>query len=199
MWAKRGMDLVIAIAVLLVTSPLLIAAATAIKLTSPGPVLFRQRRIGQRGRQFTVFKLRSMSAGADPTSLAQGGDSRITPVGRWLRKTALDEVPQLINVLLGDMSILGPRPALPEMVPYYTREEARRLWAKPGLTGWAQVGGRNSLPYHGRLRLNLWYVDHRSLWLDIRILAKTVLALPSADDLYQDEPRPWERRPTADK
>ncbi len=195
MWAKRVMDVSIAVVVLLITSPLLVIAAIGIKTTSPGPVFFRQRRIGCRGRDFTMIKFRSMTVGVDPVSLAEVGDARITKVGKWLRWTALDELPQLINVLRGEMSIVGPRPALPDMVPYYDWEERTRLNAKPGLTGLAQVNGRNSLRYHDRLRLDSWYVENWSLWLDLLILMKTIPAVFAGGDLYQENPRPWEHRP----
>ena len=195
MFAKRVLDLVIAIATMALTSPLWLVAAALIKATSPGPVFFRHKRIGQGGREFTCIKFRSMTVGADPTSLANVADPRITKVGNWLRATALDELPQLINVLRGEMSIVGPRPALPEMVPYYTEEESVRLEAKPGLTGWAQVNGRNSLPYHDRLRLDRWYVRNWSIWLDVRILGRTIPVLFNRAVMYQEDPRPWERRP----
>ena len=142
-----------------------------------------------------MVKFRSMVVGADSTSLVGSEDPRITRVGRWLRSTSLDELPQLINVLRGEMSIVGPRPALPEMVPHYTEEERRRQDVKPGLTGWAQVNGRNSLPYYERLRLDAWYVRHWSLWLDLTILIRTIPVLLRGRGLSQDDPRPWEHRP----
>ena len=135
--------------------------------------------------------------GADRTSLARSGDPRITRVGSWLRVTALDEVPQLINVLRGEMSLVGPRPALPEMLPHYTEEEAARLEVKPGLTGWAQINGRNALPYHDRLRLDRWYVENWSPWLDLIILVRTMPVLLKGRGLFQEDPRPWEGRPSS--
>ena len=194
MGVKRALDLVIASSVIAATSPLWLPVVLLIKVTSPGPVLFRQTRVGLHGRPFTMLKFRSMKHGSDPTSLANSDDPRITTLGRWLRSIAVDELPQLINVLRGEMSIIGPRPALPEMVPYYKGEESRRQDVKPGLTGWAQVNGRNSLPYRDRLSLDLWYVRHWSLWLDLLILVKTIPAVFSRSDLYQNNPRPWERR-----
>ena len=198
MRAKRVLDWAVAATVVLVAFPFWIVAAVAIKLTSPGPVLFRQRRVGIDGREFMMIKCRSMRVGSDPTSLAKGDDPRITRVGRWLRSSALDELPQLINVLRGEMSVVGPRPALPEMVPHYRGDQRERLAVRPGMTGWAQVNGRNSLPYHDRLRLDVWYVRNRSLWLDLRVLARTVPALLKREGLYQEDPRPWERTPTTD-
>lgn len=197
MWAKRVLDLVIAAAAIVVGSPLWLMAAILIKVTSPGSVFFLQRRIGLHGRDFAMVKFRSMRVGSDPTSLAGNEDPRITRVGKWLRATALDETPQLINVLKGEMSIVGPRPALPEMLPHYTSEQRQRLQAKPGLTGWAQVNGRNLLPYHERLRLDRWYVKNWSFWLDIRIMIKTIPALLTRRGLYQADPRPWERSTTS--
>ena len=197
MRVKRAIDLFIAIAVVSITSPLWLVAAVLIKLTSPGPVFYRQRRVGIRGREFNMIKFRTMTVGADSTALAQRHDPRITRVGAWLRTASLDEFPQLVNVLRGQMSVAGPRPALPEMVPHYTDDERKRLNARPGLIGWAQVNGRNNLPYHERLRLDQWYVEHWSVWLDLLILIKTIPVLFSRRGLSQDDPRPWEHRPTA--
>ena len=194
MRVKRLMDIGIAVVAVLLTSPLLLATAILIKATSPGPIFFRQRRIGLGGRAFTMFKFRSMRVGVDPTSLAKSQDPRVTRLGKWIRTTALDELPQLINVVRGEMSVVGPRPALPEMVPHYTDEERRRLETKPGLTGWAQVNGRNKLAYHDRLRLDSWYVANWSIRLDLLILIKTIPVLFSRKGLYQEDPRPWERR-----
>ena len=197
---KRTMDLVIAVTVIVVAFPLLFAAAAWIKLTSPGPIFFLQRRVGRDGREFRMVKFRSMRVGVDSTSLANSEDDpRITRVGQLLRKTAFDEVPQLWNVIRREMAVVGPRPALPEMVPHYTDEQRQRLRVRPGLTGWAQVNGRNALPYHQRLEKDVWYVRNWSVWLDVRILIKTLPALVSQRGLYQEDPRPWERQPTADK
>ena len=195
LWAKRALDLAMALLVLLLTSPFWLLVALLIKATSAGPIFYYQRRIGLGGREFNMVKFRSMAVGADSTSLAGSLDPRITRVGRWLRNTSLDELPQLINVLRSEMSIVGPRPALPEMVPHYTENERRRLGSRPGLTGLAQVNGRNSLPYHKRLRLDAWYVEHWSLWLDLAILIRTIPVLVRGTGLSQDDPRPWEHRP----
>lgn len=194
-WIKRVLDVAVALVAIAVTAPLWLVVALAIKLTSRGPVLFRHNRVGQNGELFTMLKFRSMRPGVDSTALARSGDPRITPIGKLLRKVALDEWPQLVNVVLGDMSIVGPRPALPEMVSFYENDQKSRLDVRPGLTGWAQVNGRNSLPYHERLDLDVWYVKHQSLWLDFKITLKTVPVMFSSTGLYQEETRPWERRP----
>ena len=195
MWIKRVMDLVVAVMALLLTSPVWLLAALLTKIASPGPVFYRQRRIGIHGMEYMMMKFRSIHVGVDSTSLTSKNDRRVTTPGKWLRATSFDEIPQLINVIRGEMSIVGPRPALPEMVPYYTEEERRRLDAKPGLTGWAQVNGRNTIPYHERLRLDQWYVEHWSIRLDLFVLLKTIPALFSRRGLSQDDPRPWEQRP----
>ena len=191
-WGKRVEDIVIAVAALMLISPLWLAVVLAIKIPYWEPVFYYQRRIGLRGREFKVIKFRSMIVGADNTSLAASHDPRITRVGKWLRAASLDELPQLINVLRGEMSVVGPRPALPEMVSHYTNEERRRLDVRPGLTGWAQVNGRNALPYHERLRLDVWYVENWSLWLDLVILLRTTPVLIRAQGLSQEDARPWE-------
>ena len=192
---KRSIDIFIAIVVISTTSPLWVLTAVLIKLTSSGSVFYRQRRVGLHGAEFDMLKFRTMTVGSDSVSLAQADDPRITKIGSILRPTSLDELPQLINVLWGEMSICGPRPPLPEMVPYYTADESKRLNVRPGLTGWAQINGRNRLPYHERLRLDQWYVEHFSVWIDLFILIKTVPVLFSGRGMVQDDPRPWENRP----
>lgn len=193
---KRGLDRVGAAALLVVTAPLLAVIALAIRLDSPGPVLFRQRRIGLRGRPFTVLKFRSMEDGADPephrkyveglvtgekeTANGNGAfklteDDRITRVGGWLRRTSMDELPQLWNVLQGDMSLVGPRPPLPYEVDQYDDTQWQRLTCRPGLTGLWQVSGRNHLSYRTMVDLDLEYIRRWSLWLDLKIL---ILTLP---------------------
>jgi lipopolysaccharide/colanic/teichoic acid biosynthesis glycosyltransferase len=177
---NRPGDVAIAGAALVVASPLLAAAALAIKLTSRGPVLYRQMRVGIGGRDFELLKLRTMVVGAETQGAGfavDRGDPRITPVGRVLRRLSLDELPQLWNVVRGDMSVIGPRPTLRYQVERYSPEQLRRLDVKPGITGWAQVHGRATLPWDERIALDVWYVDHRSPSLDLRILAKTPLAL----------------------
>jgi lipopolysaccharide/colanic/teichoic acid biosynthesis glycosyltransferase len=177
---NRALDVAIAGAGLLVTSPLLGAAALAVKLEDGGPVLYRQTRVGGGGRDFELLKVRTMVVGAETmgTGFAiNEGDPRITRVGRFLRRLSLDELPQLWNVVRGDMSVIGPRPTLRYQVERYDERQRRRLDVKPGITGWAQVHGRAALPWAERIELDVWYVEHRSLWLDLRILAKTPAAL----------------------
>ncbi|HKH22068.1 MAG TPA: sugar transferase [Solirubrobacterales bacterium] len=176
----RAADLVIATAALVVVSPLLAIAAIAIKLESRGPVFYRQRRVGKGGEVFELFKLRTMRQGADPIGVGTAvtsGDPRVTRVGRLLRRFALDELPNLINVLRGEMRIVGPRATLPAQVQLYTPRQRRRLDLRPGVTGWAQIHGRAGIPWEERIELDVWYVEHRSLWLDLKILAKTPAAL----------------------
>jgi len=177
---NRAADVVGAGLGLALASPLLAAAAVAIKLEDGGPVLYRQRRVGQRGEEFDLLKLRTMVVGAE--RLGEGlavnrGDARITRVGRFLRRTSLDELPQLWNVVCGEMSLIGPRPTLAYQVERYTERERRRLEVRPGITGWAQIHGRASLPWPDRIELDVWYVENRSAWLDVKILLRTPLAL----------------------
>lgn len=177
---KRMFDLVTAIILLVMFSPLMLLIAIAIKITSPGEVIFKQERLGRHGRVFYLLKFRSMVKNAvnlGSGMLLEENDPRITPVGKFLRKTSLDELPQLINVLKGEMSMVGPRPAPVFHLPKYDAEQRRRLLVKPGITGWAQVNGRVALYWPQRIELDLWYIDHYSLWLDILILFKTVLAI----------------------
>jgi len=165
---------------LALASPFLAAAAVAIKLNGGGPVLYRQRRVGKDGREFELVKLRTMVVGAEREGAGWAvdeGDPRITRVGAVLRRLSLDEVPQLWNVVRGEMSLIGPRPTLAYQVEQYTPHQRRRLAVRPGITGWAQVQGRASLPWEERIELDVWYVDHRSPWLDVKILARTPLAL----------------------
>jgi lipopolysaccharide/colanic/teichoic acid biosynthesis glycosyltransferase len=176
----RAADLAIAAVGLVVLSPLLLAAAIAIKLESRGPVLYRQRRVGKDGLIFELFKLRTMRQGADPVGVGTAvtvDDPRVTRVGQLLRRYSLDELPNLINVLRGEMRIVGPRATLPAQVELYTPRQLRRLDLRPGVTGWAQIHGRAGIPWEERIELDVWYVEHRSLWLDLRILAKTPGAL----------------------
>jgi lipopolysaccharide/colanic/teichoic acid biosynthesis glycosyltransferase len=165
---------------LALTAPVLATAAIAIKLEDGGPVFYRQRRAGLDGREFELLKLRTMHVGAEAHGAGfavNEGDPRITRVGRVLRRLSLDELPQLWNVVRGDMSLIGPRPTLAYQVERYTPRQRRRLEVKPGITGWAQVHGRARLPWNERIELDVWYVEHRSPWLDLKILARTPLAL----------------------
>jgi lipopolysaccharide/colanic/teichoic acid biosynthesis glycosyltransferase len=177
---SRGLDFLIAAVGLVVTSPLLAVAMLAIRLQSPGPAIYRQRRVGQDGRPFELYKLRTMVRGADPVGIGTPvgpRDPRVTRVGSILRRASLDEIPNLVNVLRGEMAIVGPRPTIEAQVELYTPLQRRRLEVKPGMTGWAQVNGRASLPWDERIELDVWYVEHRSLWLDLRILARTARLL----------------------
>jgi lipopolysaccharide/colanic/teichoic acid biosynthesis glycosyltransferase len=177
---NRAADVALAGVGLVLASPLLVAAALAIKLEDRGPVVFRQTRVGRDGEDFELLKLRSMTVGAEHTGAGYAvdrGDARITRVGRVLRRTSVDELPQLWNVLRGDMSVIGPRPTLRYQVDRYTERQRRRLEVRPGLTGWAQVQGRASLAWADRIELDVWYVDHRSPLLDLKILLRTPRAL----------------------
>jgi lipopolysaccharide/colanic/teichoic acid biosynthesis glycosyltransferase len=177
---NRAADVAVAGTALLVASPLFALAALAVKLTSPGPVLYRQTRVGKDGSDFELLKLRTMIVGAETQGAGfavDRGDPRITPAGRALRRLSLDELPQLWNVVRGDMSVIGPRPTLRYQVDQYTPRQRRRLEVKPGITGWAQVRGRARLPWAERIELDVWYVENRSPWLDLKILAKTPFAL----------------------
>jgi lipopolysaccharide/colanic/teichoic acid biosynthesis glycosyltransferase len=172
--ARRIVDLVVSGGLAVVLSPVIALIALAVAATNGRPVLFRQRRTGWQGREFTIVKFRTMRSEGYP---GQPDPERLTFVGRLLRATSLDELPQLINVWRGDMSLVGPRPTLPEQVAHYSARQRGRLAVRPGLTGWAQVNGRNSIDWPTRIELDLWYIEHRSLRLDLRILWLTVLRL----------------------
>jgi lipopolysaccharide/colanic/teichoic acid biosynthesis glycosyltransferase len=177
---NRALDVTLAGAGLLVAAPALGLAALAIKLEDGGPVLYRQVRVGRGGRDFELLKLRTMVVGAETMGAGwavEAGDPRITGVGRVLRRLSLDELPQLWNVVRGDMSVIGPRPTLRYQVEQYTERQRRRLEVRPGITGWAQVQGRAALPWDERIELDVWYVEQRSWRVDLRILARTPLAL----------------------
>jgi sugar transferase EpsL len=184
---KRGFDLAGALLLLLLLSPLLLLASLAIRADTRGPILFRQRRLGLGGRVFLIYKFRTMLDGS--THLGTGlethrDDFRITRVGRILRLTRIDELPQLFNVVRGEMSLVGPRPLLPEFLPYYSEFDQRRLEALPGMTGWQQVNGAARHTWKERVLLDVWYVDHRSLLLDLRILLLTIRVVLRADTVY---------------
>ena len=177
---NRAIDVVVAGVGLALASPILGLAALATKLESGGPILYSQTRVGRNGEDFEVLKLRSMVVGAEKLGAGYAvdkGDTRITRVGRILRRTSIDELPQLWNILRGDMSVIGPRPTLRYQVEQYDERQWRRLEIRPGLTGWAQVQGRASLPWAERIDLDVWYVDHRSPRVDLEILLRTPLAL----------------------
>ena len=188
----RPLDTLLAAALLVVTSPLLLAAAIAIRLESGGPIVYRQRRVGRHGEPFELWKLRTMVSGAE--AMGAGiyvleGDARITRVGRLLRRLSLDELPNLVNVLKGEMALVGPRPTIQDQVDRYTDRQRRRLEVKPGITGWAQINGRTSLPWPERIELDVWYVDNRSLRLDVRILVRTARMLATGHGLYSEDPK----------
>jgi lipopolysaccharide/colanic/teichoic acid biosynthesis glycosyltransferase len=177
---NRTADVAIAGTTLVLTAPLLGLAALAVKLEGHGPVLYRQTRVGKDGTDFELLKLRTMVAGAENMGAGYAvdeGDARITRAGRILRKLSLDELPQLWNVIRGEMSVIGPRPTLRYQVERYDERQLRRLAVKPGITGWAQIHGRATLPWAERIELDVWYVEHRSPVLDLKILARTPLAL----------------------
>jgi lipopolysaccharide/colanic/teichoic acid biosynthesis glycosyltransferase len=177
---NRAADVALAGTALLATSPLLALAALAIKLEDGGPVLYRQTRVGRDGADFELLKLRTMVVGAETMGAGLAvdrGDPRITRTGRLLRKLSLDELPQLWNVVRGEMSVIGPRPTLRYQVEQYDDHQRHRLDVKPGITGWAQINGRAALPWADRIELDVWYVEHRTPLLDLRILARTPLAL----------------------
>jgi len=185
----RAADVLIASLALVVLSPFLLAAAIAIKLGGRGPVVYRQRRIGRDGRPFEMWKLRTMVAGSDPVGVGTAvtrDDPRVTPAGRILRRTSLDEVPNLVNVLRGEMAIVGPRPTIPAQVDDYTPRQNRRHEVLPGITGWAQVQGRAGIPWAERIELDVWYVDHRTALLDLRILLRTAWLVLTGQGLSPD-------------
>lgn len=177
---KRGIGFVLALIGLLILWPLLLLVALLIKIESPGPVLFRQERLGLGGRAFRILKFRSMKVNAEHTGsgvYSGTGDPRVTRVGRIIRMTSIDELPQLLNIIVGDMSFIGPRPPLtyhPWPLDQYTPLQRRMFEVRPGITGWAQVNGRKEVEWHKRIELNIWYVKHFSLWLDLRIVVLTV-------------------------
>jgi lipopolysaccharide/colanic/teichoic acid biosynthesis glycosyltransferase len=193
---NRSADVALAGGTLLLASPLLALAAVAIKLEDGGPVLYRQTRVGKDGVDFELLKLRTMVVGAETMGAGLSvnrGDSRITRTGRLLRKLSLDELPQLWNVVRGEMSCIGPRPTLRYQVEQYDEHQRHRLDVKPGITGWAQINGRASLAWADRIELDVWYVEHRSPLLDLRILARTPFALFSGT--YKGETGGWREAP----
>jgi lipopolysaccharide/colanic/teichoic acid biosynthesis glycosyltransferase len=190
----RALDLVIALPAVIVTAPVIAVLCLLIRLESPGSPIYAQTRIGRDGLPFAIYKLRTMVTGAEfiGAGLAiQQGDDRITRVGTWLRRYSLDELPNLWNVVRGEMSIVGPRPTVPVQVEQYTERQRGRLAVRPGITGWAQVNGRAAVPWAERIELDLWYVEHRSLRLDLRILAATVGMVLGGRGLYKGETGGW--------
>jgi lipopolysaccharide/colanic/teichoic acid biosynthesis glycosyltransferase len=192
---RRAIDIVVSSLGLLAAVPVLLAAMLAIRLESRGSAIYRQRRVGMDGRSFEVLKLRTMVDGAEHVGAGlaiDAGDARVTRVGALLRRTSIDELPNLLNVLRGEMSLIGPRPTLPVQVEQYTERQRGRLAVRPGITGWAQVNGRASLPWAERIELDLYYIEHRSLALDLRILARTVAMVLGGDGLYKGASGGWE-------
>jgi lipopolysaccharide/colanic/teichoic acid biosynthesis glycosyltransferase len=196
---KRGFDLVFAALLLVVTSPVLALACAAIPLESRGSPIYRQRRVGRGGEEFDLLKLRTMVSGAEHMGAGLAldeGDPRITRVGAALRRLSLDELPNLLNVIRGDMSLVGPRPTVQVQVAQYTDRQLGRLAVEPGITGWAQVKGRAALPWHERIELDLWYIEHWTLRLDLRILVETVRMLATGKGLYRGETGGWRPPPS---
>ena len=194
---RRGLDLAIALPATILTAPVVAILALAIRLETPGHPIYTQTRAGRNGKRFQIYKLRTMVRGAEFTGAGlaiQEGDDRITRMGQFLRRYSLDELPNLWNVVRGEMSIVGPRPTLPVQVEQYTTRQRGRLAVKPGLTGWAQINGRASLPWSDRIELDLWYVEHRTVALDLRIIARTVGMVLSGQGLYKGERGGWHGR-----
>jgi lipopolysaccharide/colanic/teichoic acid biosynthesis glycosyltransferase len=195
---KRVLDVAGAGAALAAASPALAVAAVLIRLESPGHPIYRQRRVGRDGRAFEVYKLRTMVSGAEtmgPGLAVDEGDERITRAVAVLRRVSLDELPNLVNVLRGEMSLVGPRPTVQVQVDRYTERQRGRLAVRPGITGWAQVNGRASLPWHERIELDLWYIEHASLRLDLTILWRTLRMLFTGHGLYRGETGGWREPP----
>jgi sugar transferase EpsL len=172
---KRTIDVTVSALLLLLTAPVLALAAAAVRVVMGRPILFRQVRPGLHGQPFTLLKLRTMTAAAVRSDAAIDDGQRLTRLGRFLRKASIDELPQLVNVLRGEMSLVGPRPLLLEYLPLYSSEQARRHEVRPGITGWTQINGRNSLSWDEKFALDVWYVDNRSTWLDVKILCLTAV------------------------
>jgi lipopolysaccharide/colanic/teichoic acid biosynthesis glycosyltransferase len=195
---KRALDVVVASVVLILAGPLLAVSAILIRLETHGHALYRQRRVGRDGTPFELYKLRTMVTGAERMGAGLAvdeGDDRITRIGAFLRRTSLDELPNLVNVLRGEMSVVGPRPTVQVQVDRYTPRQRRRLEALPGLTGWAQVNGRASLPWHERIEMDVWYIEHASLRLDLRILVRTLHMAVTGHGLYKGETGGWRGPP----
>ncbi len=185
-FGKRAFDVSLGSALLVVSLPIQGVLAVLIRLRLGRPILFRQERAGLDGELFTLVKFRSMTDAVDGRGRARGDADRLTPLGRWLRSTSLDELPELLSVVGGDMSLVGPRPLLPQYLPLYSPEQARRHDVRPGLTGWAQANGRNALTWEEKFRLDTWYVDHVSFALDARILWRTLRAVITRQGVSAD-------------
>jgi len=191
---KRALDVVVAGGALVLAAPVLGITALMIRLETHGHPIYRQRRVGLHGEPFDLYKLRTMVSGAETMGAGlavDAGDARITRLGALLRRTSMDELPNLVNVLRGEMSIIGPRPTVQVQVDRYTERQRGRLGVRPGLTGWAQIHGRASLPWHERIELDLWYVEHASLAVDLRILWRTLRMILGGHGLYRGETGGW--------
>ena len=191
--AKRCLDLLLSVIALLLLSPLVIIVALAVLAFLGPPVFFRQVRPGLHGRPFTMIKFRTMEEATDEDGRPLSDEQRLGRFGTFLRASSLDELPELLNVIRGDMSLVGPRPLLMEYLPLYTPEQYRRHTVRPGITGWAQINGRNAISWEEKFELDLWYVDHRSIWLDLRILCLTVMRVFRAENVSHPEHATTER------
>lgn len=189
LFVKRIFDFLVAAIIIILLSPVYIIIIFIIKFSSPGPILFSQIRVGKNGKNFKIYKFRTMNVGADKVKdglAVKAGDSRITKEGSFLRKTSLDELPQFFNVILGDISIVGPRPGLPEQLHYYNETQMRRLEMQPGITGLATINGRASIPWSKRIAYDVEYIDNFSFYLDVKIMIKTFFVVLSGKDTYYD-------------
>ncbi len=191
--------MIVAGSALLLASPLLLVALVAVRAESAGSPIYRQRRVGRGGREFDVLKLRTMVSGAEGMGAGlaiSANDGRITRVGRLLRRTSFDELPNLVNVLRGEMAIIGPRPTVPEQVARYSPRQSERLAVRPGMTGWAQVNGRTELPWDRRIELDLWYIENRTATLDAAILWRTLRMVFGGEGLYRSDGPAWREPPS---
>ena len=185
--AKRCLDIVVSLGAVLFFLPLFILVAIFVRINLGSPVLFLQMRPGLHGKPFFIYKFRSLTNAVDEQGALLPDEKRLTFFGNWLRKSSLDEIPQLFNVIKGDMSLVGPRPLLMEYLPLYSSEQARRHDVLPGITGWAQVCGRNAISWEEKFSLDVWYVEHQSFWLDLKILVKTVQRVFSRKGVNKDD------------
>jgi lipopolysaccharide/colanic/teichoic acid biosynthesis glycosyltransferase len=183
---KRLIDISAALLLLILLTPVLAIIASLIRYQLGSPILFRQTRSGKNGQPFAIIKFRTMRDATDASGQPLADAERLASFGIWLRSTSLDELPELWNVLKGDMSLVGPRPLLMEYVPLYTTEQTRRMEVRPGITGWAQINGRNAISWEARFALDVWYVEHQTLWLDLKILLLTVKKVLTRSDIHAD-------------
>ena len=185
--AKRCLDIIVALGAVLFFLPIFILVAILVRVNLGSPVLFLQMRPGLHGKPFFIYKFRSLTNAVDEQGMLLSDEKRLTSFGNWLRKSSLDEIPQLFNVIKGDMSLVGPRPLLMEYLPLYSSEQARRHDVLPGITGWAQVCGRNAISWEEKFSLDVWYAEHQSFWLDLKILFKTVQRVFSRKGVNKDD------------